>query len=738
MPVRFVPSTKAPTHLGAFRRAITPATGVPVGVPLIPTFITGYNFAALLGFNVDPSADPSLYNLTDVSVDVQQAPGISITRGRLDENSTTVPAQCTLDLDNRSGNYSTRRPQSTHYPYVRVGMVLKIVIATSTNEYEQFSGTVTGWEPGWDTTGDYAIVTVTAHGVLERLGRGADSLAGALYRTMSGRTPIAHWPMEDGSDSGAAASAVNGPAMTQGGAIAYADAGPAGSSPLPDLSGNGQLAGRVVGADSTSFELDFVFRVDDTSPGIEFAGLLEVYTTTLRFSVLWEGPLGFNQLRIGTPSTAYELGPGDSVLPNGVWHGCQMVWTQVGANVAFRVFLDGREISGFTIFGATLGQLKTIKTPARTDMSVLGATFVDTTAVHVGHIAVYSPATAPPPNEAAFHQAVDGYDGEEVTARMARLCDEENVPFALYGTPGGRTMGPQTSSTLLTLLRECEAVGGGVLEDGVNFGLRYSELESRYNQSATMTPALGQLEPPLKPVESNQRIRNDVTASRPTGSSARYVQPPGLPYAATGPGGIGSVTDPVSFNVDTDGVLYSHASWEVFLGTVDADRYTPLAVNFAARTALIPAWLASVNGSRWTVPTTYSTAGLPPDVLLEGWTLDLSTFVFHVAANCSPAISYNLGITDSASYGKVGADDTTLVAGIDASVVSFTVTYTYAWSAVGGDYPFDIMVGAEQMTLTSVAGTTFNVTRGVGFGGYTSAHNAGDAVTLFRAAVAAL
>src|SRR6185369_15015883 len=139
-----------------------------------------------------------------------------------------------------------------------------------------------------------------------------------------------------------------------------------------------------------------------------------------------------------------------------------------------------------------------------------------------------------------------------------------------------------------------------------------------------------------------------------------------------------------------------------------------------------------------TVPTTYDTAGLPPDVLLEGWTLDLSTFVFRVAANCSPAISYNLAITDSSTAGRVGADDTTLAAGIGTSDVSFTVSYTYAWSASAGDYPFDIMVGAEQMTLTSVAGTTFNVTRGVGYNGYTSAHNAGDAVTLFRPAVAAL
>lgn len=738
MPVRFVPSTKAPTHLGAFRRAITPTTGVPVGVPLLPTFIPGYNFAALLGFGVDPSADPSTYTLTDVSLDVQQNPGISITRGRLDENSTTMPAECGLVLDNRSGNYSTRRPQSIYYPNVRVGMVLKIVIATATAAYEQFSGTVTGWEPGWDTTGNYAIVTVTAHGVLERLGTGNDSLAGALYRTISGRSPLEYWPLEDDSDAGSAASAVNRRPMSQGGTISYADAGPAGGSPLPDFNNTGQLTGHVTGASSTSFELDFVFRNDETDTSLpSYVGYWEVYTTTMRFSIVQDMVPGFEDLTIFTPTGAFELaGP---IAPDGTWHSCQLVLTQHGSDVWVYPYVDGVVPAGPSIItGATLGTFITIKGPARTTMDSIGGSYIASTKVHAGHLAVYSPAAVVPPNRAAFAQAVSGYNGEEVTARMARLCDEENVPFVLSGTAGGRTMGPQTASTLLALLRECELAGGGVLEDGVNFGLRYSELESRYNQTATMTPALTQLEPPLAPVESNQRIRNDVTASRPGGSSARYAQPAGLPYAVSGPGGIGSVTSPITVNAFTDGVLYSYASWDVYLGTVDADRYTPLAINFAARTALIPAWLASVNGSRWTVPTMYPTAGLPPDVLLEGWTLDLSTFVFHVSANCSPAISYNLAITDSSTAGRVGADDTTLAAGIDAVAVSFTVNLTYAWSASAGDYPFDILIGAEQMTLNSVAGTTFNVTRGVGFGGYTSSHNAGDTVTLFRPAVAAL
>jgi len=713
---------------------ITMGASLP-GVPLLPTFVSGYNFAALLGFGIDPTADPSTYTLTDVTLDVQQAQGISITRGRLDEQSTTMPAQCGLVLDNRSGNYSTRRVQSTHYPNVRVGMPLKIVIATATDMYEQFSGTVDSWEPGWDTTGNYAVVNVTAHGVLQRLGTGNDSLASALYRTISSRSPLAYWPMEDGTDSGSAASAVNGRPMTQGGSITYANAGPAGGGPVPDFNNTGQLTGYITGASSTSFELDFVFRNDETgSSATDYIGVLEIYTTTSRFAVAID-PIS-QSLFVWTTAAGFSC---SGALPaDGTWHTAQLVFVQTGSDITLYPFIDGvNAVGSQTLTGMTVGQLTVVRAPARTIFDVAAGS-IFSTKVHLGALAAYSPAVATPSNAVNFGSAVSGYDGERPTVRLARLCQEASIPFVLYGTGSNRRMGPQTTSTLLSLLRECEAAGGGVLEDGVNFGLRYSELESRYNQTATMTPTLGQLEPPLNPVESNQRIRNDVTASRTDGSSARYVQPAGLPYAVTGAGGIGSVTDALTVNVFTDGVLYSYASWEVFLGTVDADRYTPLAINFAARTALIPQWLACVNGSRITVPTTYDTAGLPPDVLLEGWTLDLSTFVFRVAANCSPAISYNLAITDSSTAGRVGADDTTLAAGIGTSDVSFTVSYTYAWSASAGDYPFDIMVGAEQMTLTSVAGTTFNVTRGVGYNGYTSAHNAGDAVTLFRPAVAAL
>jgi hypothetical protein len=742
MPVSVAAQVYAAQHslkLGA--APMSAAASLP-GVPLLPTFIPGYNFAALLGFGVDPSADPSTYTLTDVSLDVQQPeppePAITIVRGRLDEQSTTMPAECRLQLDNRSGNYSTRRPQSIHWPNVRVGMVLKVVIATAADTFEQFSGTVDGWDMARDATGNYSVVNVVAHGVLQRLGAGNDSLAGALYRTISGRSPIAYWTLEDGADSGSAASAVNGRPMSQGGTISYADAGPAGSSPLPDFNNTGQLTGHVTGASTSSFELDFVFRNDETDTSLaSYVGYLEVYTTSMRFAIVQDMVPGFEDLTIFTPTLSASLaGP---ITADGTWHSCQMVLTQSGSDVLVYTYVDGvAPVAPVTLTGATLGTFITVKGPARTTTDSVGGSFIASTKVHVGHVAVYSPAAIVPPNKAAFAQSVNGYDGEEVTARLARLCAEESVPFVLAGAPGGRTMGPQTSSTLLTLLRECEAVGGGVLEDGVNFGLRYSELESRYNQTATMTPTLNQLTPPMDPVESNQRIRNDVTASRPGGSSARYAQPAGLPYAVSGPGGIGSVTDPVSFNVDTDGVLYAHASWLVWLGTVDADRYDQLAVNFAARTALIPSWLATVNGSRWTVPTTYDSGGLPPDVLLEGWALGLSTFVFAVVANCSPAISYNLAVSDSSTAGRVGSDDTTLAADIDTAAVSFTVALTYAWSAAGGDYPFGITIGAEDMTLNSVVGTTFNVTRGVGYGGYVSAHYAGDPVTVTQPAVAAL
>jgi hypothetical protein len=55
-----------------------------------------------------PAADPSTWVWVDITHDVRVASGITIEQGRADEGTNVDPGKCTLTLDNRSGNYSTR------------------------------------------------------------------------------------------------------------------------------------------------------------------------------------------------------------------------------------------------------------------------------------------------------------------------------------------------------------------------------------------------------------------------------------------------------------------------------------------------------------------------------------------------------------------------------------------------------------------------------------------------------
>lgn len=698
---------------GRWRRNVAgPLQGASLpGVPLLPTFVPGYNFAALLGFGVDPATDPSTWTLTDVSLDVQQTPGISITRGRFDEQSTTMPAQCTLVLDNRSGNYSTRRPQSIYYPNVRVGMPLKIVVATATNTYERFSGFVDDWTAGWDTTGNYSIINVTAHGVMQRLGQNNAPLRSALYRALPGTSPVAYWPLEDGSAATSGANVVSGGAslvLTRAldfsgntipdALVSFASGGaPGGSDQLADFSSGAHMQGVVpAGSSATSWRVEFSTKMSsfDTA-GSPYMCMLHINTTgDISFHEVLATRLDLGGVYVDYVDKSGAFGPittSTTRVDDGQWHRITVAGSKSGSDIVVTVYVDGVQALTTTYAALTFGRV--------TSIDVNPGYYYSTVSLQgFGHLAVWAPWSSTV--NTTYVQS--GYAGEVAGTRAARICTEESIPFQLIGTSTA-TMGPQPVAGPLDILRECEAVDGGVLEDGVNFGFALHAVSSRYNQTAALAPALTQLAPPLNPVESNQRMRNDVTVARSNGSSARYTQPSGLPYAASGPGGVGAATDPKTLNLTDDSTTLGRAAWFVHLGTVDADRHPTLNFNFAARTALILSWLACGNGSRITAASTYPTGGQAPDVLLEGWTEDLSTFMWAVTANCSPAAAWTVSVFDSAIY-----DSATSTLATDATIASTSltvnVTGTTLWKT--GAVSFDINVGGVRFPVTNISGAT--------------------------------
>jgi hypothetical protein len=715
----------------------TPAGGYPTagGVPFLDQFVPGYSFGARIYPGADTTTDPTTWTPVDISAHILQPgdgsmPAISIGRARLGEQQQTSPALCVFTLRNDpakgNGAYTPRRATSPYWPYMRAGLPVDVFIATALATYVRFAGKVEELAPGWDETGNYAVVMVTAYGVLYDIEQGSTPLRSASYRAISGAPHLLnYWSLEDGATATQAANDVAGGAvLATTGTVAFgAPAGNAASASAVDLSGGGTLSGTVRnGTAGTVWAVSFSVVVQDTglsTDPLAFAPALFI-TGSNGFAALvsiacnsdFHPELSFAFFDYANfPAGEFGNASGGAMTGGvGTVHTFTVYMQQVtGSTFAPGIIVDGVDQGLFPVpfTGSSIGRLSTVTVGATAAQQTSVETGVfDTAAVSVCHVAHY--AGYPAATIVDNYSARTGHVGETPSDRLARISAEEHIPFALPAGPSdpARTMGAQQVDTLGNIARDCETTEGGVLEDGVNFGWQLWTVESRYNQTAAFTPALTQLQPPLLPMENTLRIRNDVTAAQPAGTSARYSQPAGQPYAVSGPGGLGGRSYPVTMNVNSPDLLLHRAAWLVHLGTVDADRYAPLAVNLAARTGLIPAWLALGNGDRWTTTSTYPTGGTGPDVLVEGWTEGLGRVCYTIAANTAPADPWNVLVVDDPVYGRIGSDSTTLAAAVAAGVtgaVSVNVG-TALWSTAAGDYPLDFNISGERVTVSAVSG----------------------------------
>jgi hypothetical protein len=246
------------------------------------------------------------------------------------------------------------------------------------------------------------------------------------------------------------------------------------------------------------------------------------------------------------------------------------------------------------------------------------------------------------------------------------------------------------------------------------FGITLYPHDARYNQDATLALSFtgsdladGALGGALAPVENNQRAVNDAVITRKSGSSARYTQPTGQPYAAGGPGGIGVYNTSPTLNVQTDGVLYNRATWAVHLGTVDADRYPQLSINLRRRPQLAASWANTTIGDRITVDGMFSTGGENPDVLVEGYEEQLGRYQWDVVANCSPYRSWEVFQVGHTRLGRVDARGSVLPADVASGATSLTTSKTagYLWTTTAtrpADFPFDVEISGIQVTVTAI------------------------------------
>jgi hypothetical protein len=637
MPALFVPSTSAPTHPGRFR-SVLPIGDPRVGGAFLPdVFGTAGRQAIEMAFGADLAADPETWIWYDVTRYVQWNNAVSVVPGRLDEGSQTTPTDCGFVLRDDAGDFNGNNIYGAYYPNVGVGVPVRCRLDVGTGWSLRFQGETDDMTPGWDTTGNFAYVSVSAKGVMHRIQQGNAPLRSALYRATTAARPTAYWSLEDGADTTYAAGTTGNLAVL--GDVTFGSTLISGASGALDASGGGQLSGLVGGSFSA------------TGWQVEFSG---AYRNAVPAT---EGQC----VRIATTGTAATI---NLVLDDSLWdglpHHVSFYLSQSGADIAVSTYRDGVFITTSTLPSVTLG------IPSRITVNPQGTT--DTSLPVIGHIAFFGTFSHP----ADRAGAAAAYVGETATDRLARLCAEEGLHIEIHGE-SQQNMGAQSTSTLMNALRECEAVDNGLLYDGFGPGLSYTNIDTLYNAGAALTldATAGQVLPPFNPANSDQRVRNRYTASRPSGSSGQFEVTGGR----LGTGRIRPYDSSVSVAVEADDDLGSQASWRARLGTAEAARYPQLHFNLAKSPTLAPRWLTTRLFQRVDVANVddvYTTMpALQVQQVLQGYSERWNSKQWELTCNLSQWEPYQVAVYDTSRY---ASDGSYLNAAVTTTATTWVVT----------------------------------------------------------------
>lgn len=718
----------------------------------------------MAAFGADPAADPATWSWSDITADVRTSDMLRMFRGRTEGSAQAQPATLAFGLNNPDGQYTPGNPTGVWYPYVRQNTPIRVYVNMGAGEVLRGTWYADSWAPGWDTSLNLATVAVSASGNLRRLQQGKARVQSPIYRMLSAQNPAGYWACEDPTGSGSLAEYHGGTPMTFPLVNpTLASDGPDGSAPLPKLVTSAVAGTRLLASVPSyrpptfgGFTATVAFKVPSAPSRNTPLARWRVAGSGIpewRLTVVPSGGTdtinleGFNSAVTQIVTVSLPWVVGGITEPYGRWMFATVTIDDWANRSDFTIADCATGAQASTIGGSFSGLFSGTVTSVEVPPDYPNA---DTVCGHFAVYPYYSPGGGDPASRIATNfvltaDALNGNSGEAAGTRISTICADNRISFSSTGTLASTVeMGPQPISGVLAIVRECEAADGGILLDGLQGELNYRTRASRYNQTAglTLDMAAGELAPPFGPVYDDQRRRNDLTASRSSGSSARIADEDDIAEH-------GRYDDSVTLNVADDTLLSSQAGWRVHLGSGEDMRYPQMSLQLVGKgLALIAAWQGLDIGDRITVAN--PPAQHPPgdiDVVLEGYTETLGAGIYNVAANVSPYRPWRVWEIGDPDRGRLDTDGSSLVADVSATAVSLSVQRLDSsdplWTTTAGfpaDFPFDVDVGGEQIRVTAIAGSsspqTFTVTRSVN--GVVKAHTANTRVRLWRPTVLGL
>lgn len=631
-----------------------------------------------------------------------------------------TPGEATFVLKGDSGKYNTENPLSPIYGLPNVPIRITV------DGDVRWTGQTASWIPGRSVS-EVRRTSVTSGGVLRRLGIGKAPLVSAIASTVLSMNPIVYIPCNDGSLASIVGSAVSGCA---GAAISEIKMGEI-DGPIGDPRKTPEIAsatkgGFIVetppgGPDTWTFEFCFWLKkpTDYTvfQPIIAYTEDGVLVTTMVWSSTSPPGVYASWGSLSDTPISLTVSGTAD--VFDEKWHSVRLVMTQSGSTAT----LD------FAVDGVTQGTASDTVTPGPLTRISFETQNPPIESASVGHVFIHTDGTG-----SVYYNAVNGFPGERSGNRFYWFCNEQGITRTLIGT-GSETSkcGPQTLATVLEVITETAVTDGGIVYEATDGSLTLRSLISMYRQGpVALVSVEGDVQPELAPVVGDQLVRNDVTASRPNGSSARY-QVTGV----KSPTSIGRYDGQFDTNPQLDTSLADHAAWAALNTTIPGPRWPVITLDMDTST-LDPATLE--------IGTVITLRDVPaeddprwPNLIITGVEETITPSRRTIRLLTAPAdLILGVGMYDSTGspVTRYDAGTSTLSSSITSTATSLSAAYTGArWcrsTDSAASLPYDILIGGERMTVTAVTGTsspqTMTVTRSIN--GVVKAHSAGDAITL--------
>lgn len=600
-----------------------------------------------------------------------------------------------------------------------------------TNADYRFHGEVSSLPQKSDNSGKVVKVPLEAAGVIRRLDANASPLRSPIYKNFINLNPTAYWPCEDGSNALQAGSAVAGSpnaSLTDitfttdsslpasGGCMVYGGTGPIFQGTAKNsVSNSGTGTHFLFFFKFPSIPLSNITLFSASVAGGS-ASRVDFVVGTLTYGVnvldstgatLQSASFGYGVLP--TQWVAFHI----KLMPSAGTTNMSFEWYPIGAQVGSSFFISGN----FNYAGIPGRFSKLISQ----GISALNG-------VHIAHLMFT--ATDVSFISTTFAAYSGAYAGELAGNRWVRILTDAGVSAKVIGIQTDtEPMGAQPIDTIMNILYECSDVDGGeIVEPRNRLGLDYRTRINMMDQYGLglnygTGGAVKQLSSTLTPTPDDLNVANDITLSRRNGASVQVSLDSG-PMSTLDPtaGGIGRVQSAPEINNYTDDRLLALAQYMLGLSTWPEARYPTIQVALHRISAFsfydASFTLAANTDIGDTFGITNLPLWLPPEALLliaRGQQETFTQFTWDITYNATPGYPFTSNYLSEQTPEQKRADATAGNTVLNAAITGTATTASF--KTLSGalctttatrpqDFPFDVMIGGERITVTAITGTT--------------------------------